>query len=107
MLEHAPHADGEILNDEVVIIHSSGSAGEPEVFEPYTGVHFPSVSGDVGGWLEALWERRSLDATTKGLCPGPTRLGLRSFGRPQCLGCMSLHSSMVRLGPVMPALATA
>ena len=28
-----PHADGEVLNDEVVIIHSFGSAGEPEVFE--------------------------------------------------------------------------
>ena len=34
-----PHADGEVLNDEVVIIHSHGSAGEPEVFEPYTGIH--------------------------------------------------------------------
>ena len=65
-LNMLPHADGEILHDEMVIIHSSGSIDEPEVFEPYTGVHFPGVSGDVGGWLEALWERRSLDATTKG-----------------------------------------
>ena len=32
-----PHADGEVLNDEVVIIHSFGSAGKSEVFEPYTG----------------------------------------------------------------------
>ena len=56
MLEHAPHADGEILNDEVVIIHSSGLVGEPKVFEPYTRVRFPCVSSDVGGWLEALWE---------------------------------------------------
>ena len=64
-----PYADGEILNDEVVIIHSSGSVGEPEVFEPYTEVRFPCVSGDVGGWSEALWERRSLDATTKGPWP--------------------------------------
>ena len=32
------HADGEVLNDEMVIIHSSGSAGELEVFEPYTKV---------------------------------------------------------------------
>ena len=29
-----PHANGKILNDEIVIIHSSGPAGEPEVFEP-------------------------------------------------------------------------
>ena len=61
-----PHADGEVLNDEVVIIDSSGSAGEPEVFEPYTGVRFLGVSSDVGGWLEALWEWRFLDVTTKG-----------------------------------------
>ena len=44
-----PHVDGEILNDEVVIIHSSSSVGKPEVFEPYTEVHFLGVSGDVGG----------------------------------------------------------
>ena len=33
-----PHVDGDLLNDEVVIIHSSGSVGELKVFEPYTGV---------------------------------------------------------------------
>ena len=36
-----PHIDGEVLNDEVVIIQSSGSAGEPEVFEPYTKICSP------------------------------------------------------------------
>ena len=51
-----PHADREVLNDEAVIIHSSGSVGEPEVFEPYTRIHFPGVFGDVGRWSEALWE---------------------------------------------------
>ena len=51
-----PHIDGEVLNDEMVIIHSSGSAGEPEVFEPYTRIRFPGVFCDVGGWSEALWE---------------------------------------------------
>ena len=78
-----PHADGEVLNDKVVIIHSSGSAGEPEVFEPYTGVRLPSVSGDVGGRSEALWERRFLDVTTKGPM-APCHLGWgsgRSVGR--------------------------
>ena len=64
-----PHADGEVLNDEVVIIHSSSLVGEPEVLEPYTRVHLPGVSGDVGGWSEALWERCSLDEMTKGLWP--------------------------------------
>ena len=61
-----PHANGEVLNDEVIIIHSPSSVGEPKVFEPYTGVCFPGVSSDVGGWSEALWKWRFLDATTKG-----------------------------------------
>ena len=60
-----PDVDGEILNDEMVIIHPSGSAGEPEIFEPNTGVCLPGVLGDVGGRSEALWERRSLDASAK------------------------------------------
>ena len=29
-----PHANGKVLDDEKVIVHSSGSTGEPEVFEP-------------------------------------------------------------------------
>ena len=49
-----PYADGEVLNDEVVIIHPSSSAGELEVFEPYTGIRFPGVFGDVDRWSEAL-----------------------------------------------------
>ena len=66
MLEPAPHVDGEVLNDEVVIIHSPSSVGKLKVFEPYIGICFLGVFGDVGGWSEALWERRSLDATAKG-----------------------------------------
>ena len=45
-----PHADGDILNDEVVIIHSFGSVGEQEVFKPYTGfvslVYLAMLLGD-------------------------------------------------------------
>ena len=66
MLEHVPHVDGEVLNDEMVIIHSSGSTGEPEVFEPYTGIRLPGILSNVGRRSEALWERRSLDASAKG-----------------------------------------
>ena len=61
-----PHADGEILNDEMVIIHPSGSVGEPEIFEPYIRVCLPGVLGDVGGWSEAMWEQRSPDTLVKG-----------------------------------------
>ena len=64
-----PHTDGEVLNDEVVIIHSSGSVGELEVFEPYTGVRLLSVPDDVGGRSEALWERCFLDEMSKGPWP--------------------------------------
>ena len=63
-----PQADGEVLDDEVMIIHSSGLAGKPKVFKPYQ-VYLPGVPGDVGGWLEALWERRFLDAVTNGPWP--------------------------------------
>ena len=49
-----PHANGKILNDEEVIIHSSGPTGEPEVFEPNAWVCLPSVLGDVGGRPEML-----------------------------------------------------
>ena len=61
-----PHADGEILTDEKVIIHPSGSVGEPKIFEPDTRVRLLGVLGDVGGRSEALWERRSLDTLAKG-----------------------------------------
>ena len=66
MLEHVPHVDGEVLNDEVVIIHSSGSAGKSKVFEPYTKIRFLGILGVVGRRSEALWEGCSLDALTKG-----------------------------------------
>ena len=52
----SPHADGKVLNDEVVIIHSSGSASETEVFEPYTGIRLLDIFGDVGRRSEALQE---------------------------------------------------
>ena len=47
-----PHANGKVLDDEIVIIHSSGSTGEPEVFKPNAWVCLPGVFGDVGGWSE-------------------------------------------------------
>ena len=70
-----PHIDGEILNDEKVIIHPSSSVGEPEIFEPNTRVCLPGVLGDVGGRLEALWERRSSDTPAKSLWSQALRVG--------------------------------
>ena len=55
------------MNDEIVIIHPSGSAGESEIIEPNTGVCLPGVLSDVGGRSKALWEQRSSDTPVKGL----------------------------------------
>ena len=101
-----PHVDGEVLNDEVVIIHSTSSAGDPKVLEPYTGVRLPSVLGDVGGRSKTLWERRFLDAVTKGSWPRAIWARAWLFDRLPSLGCVFSHSSMVRPGPAPPALAT-
>ena len=60
-----PHVDGEILNDEKVIIHPSGSASELKIFEQNTRVCLAGVLSDVGGRSEALWKRRSLDTPAK------------------------------------------
>ena len=61
-----PYADGEILDDEIVIIHPSGLTDEPKIFEPNTRVCLPGVLGDVGGRSEALWEWRSPNTLVKG-----------------------------------------
>ena len=69
-----PHANGKILDDEVVVIHSSGSTGEPEVFEPNAWVRLPSVFGDVGGRPKTLWEWCSPDAPTESPWPRALRV---------------------------------
>ena len=48
------YVDSEVVNDEVVIIHSTGSVGEPKVFKPYTRVHLLGILGDIGRRSEAL-----------------------------------------------------
>jgi len=70
-----PHTNGKILDDEIVIIHSSGSTGEPEVFEPNAWVSLPSVFGDVEGRPEMLRERCSLDTLAEGPWPRALKAG--------------------------------
>ena len=60
-----PYTNGEILNDEKVIIHPSSLVGELEIFEPNTRVHLPGVLGDVGGRSKVLWKWHSLDTPVK------------------------------------------
>ena len=76
-----PHANGKILDDEVVVIHSSCSTGEPEVFEPNAWVRLPGVFGDVGWWSEMLRERCFPDTLAEGPWPQALGLGFRSSGR--------------------------
>ena len=71
-----PHADGEILNDEMVIVHPSSSVSKPEIFEPNTGVCLPGVLGDVGGRSEALWNGALWMRRPKARGPRPSGLGL-------------------------------
>ena len=70
-----PYANGKILDDEKVIIHSSGSTGVSEVFKPNAWVCLPGVFGDVGGRPETLWKRCSPDAPAEGPWPRALRAG--------------------------------
>ena len=70
-----PHANGKILNDEIVIIHSSDLAGELEVFEPNAWVYLLGVFGDVGGRSETLREWYSLNKPAEGPWPRALRAG--------------------------------
>ena len=86
------------------IIHSIGSAGEPEVFEPYTRIRLPGIFGDVGRRSEALWERRSLDASAKGPWSRAIQAGTSVVWMVTMPGARSPLPSMVRPRPVSPAL---
>jgi hypothetical protein len=70
-----PDGDGEVLDDEVIIICSSSPTSELDVFQPYSRVCLPGVFGDVSGRSEARWEWRFLDATTEGLRARAVRTG--------------------------------
>ena len=99
-----PHTNGEVLNDEVVIIHSSSSTGEPEVFEPYTRIRLPSIFSDIGRQSEALGDWHLLDATAKGPWSWDIQartLVVQSTTMPRV---RFLAPSMVQPGPMLPAL---
>jgi hypothetical protein len=74
-LNMLPNTDGEVLDDEVVVVHLSSPTSEPEVIQPYSRVCLPSIFGDVGGRSEARREWRFLDATTEGLQAQGVRIG--------------------------------
>jgi hypothetical protein len=103
--------DGEVLDDEVITIRSSGPTGELEVFQPYSGVFLLGVLGDVSGRSEAQWEWHFLDAMIEGPQARAVRtkaritiLIARSVAMPRgCLLVLSLglvSISRIHGGPV-------
>ena len=62
--------DWEILDDEAVVVRSSGPAREPIIFQPHTGVRVPDILHDVCRWLEALEERSPTDRLGEGARSG-------------------------------------
>ena len=107
------------MNDEEVIIHSSGPTGEPEVLKPNAWVRLPGVFGDVGGRPETLREWRFLDAPAKGPRPWALRAGalvVRSATTPGagftgsldglagiCGTCRHMVDIVIMLGPMSVA----
>ena len=81
MLEHVPHADGEILNDEIVIIHPSGSVGEPKIFDQIPGFVSPVYLVMLVGGRKRCGNGALLIRWPKAHGLGPFGLGLRSSDR--------------------------
>ena len=55
------------MDNEIIIIHSTGLASNPIILEPRSGVHFPRVFQDVGRRSVPRWEDDVEDVSAKGL----------------------------------------
>ena len=55
------------MDNEIVIICSTGLASKPIILEPQSGVHFPRVFQDVGWWSVPWWEGGVEDVSVEGL----------------------------------------
>ena len=55
------------MDNEVVIIRTTGLAGKPIVFEPKSRVYLPRVLRDIGRWLVPWWESSGEDVPAEGL----------------------------------------
>jgi hypothetical protein len=58
---------GEVADDEVVVVRSSQLAGQPVVHKPQLRPCFPRVLGDGSRGPESSWERRSSYGPAEGL----------------------------------------
>ena len=57
------------VDNEIIIIRSTGLASKPIILEPLSGVCFPRVFRDVGQWLISQWENRVEDVPVESLGP--------------------------------------
>ena len=57
------------MDNEIVVIHSTGLASKPIILEPQSRVRFPRVFRDVGWWSVPWREGGVEDVSSKGLRP--------------------------------------
>ena len=76
-----PHTDGEILNDEKVIIHPSGSVGEPKIFDQIPGFVSPVYLVMLVGGRKRCGNGALLIRRSKAHGLRPSGLGLQASGR--------------------------
>ena len=61
------HEHWKVVDNEVIIIRTTGLTGKPIVFKPKSGVCLLGVLRDVGRWSIPWWEHSVEDVTAKGL----------------------------------------
>ena len=66
--------EGEVSDDEIILLRPASSAGKAIVVEPKAGIRLPGVLGDVGGWTVPLRYMRATDVGAED--PGPRGSGL-------------------------------
>jgi hypothetical protein len=82
-----PNTDGELLDDEIIIIRSSGPTSELEVFQPYTRVRIPSVRRLEVRRISGYNDRRPVGLGCQDWGSGrhPDRMvGCHAWGAPPC-----------------------
>ena len=70
--------EGEVSDDEIMLLHPASLAGKAIVVEPKAGIRLPGVLGDVGGRTVPLRYMRTTDVGAEDPGPGGSGLMLRS-----------------------------
>ena len=91
-----------VVDNEVVIIRTTGLTGKPIVFKPKPGVCLPRVLRDVGRWSIPWWEGRVEDVTAEGL------RAWQAGARASVLAAIvaSAMTRVVAMASLLPRIAT-